>query len=216
MARRWHLLTAVVATVALVLQLVLVVQGSVVLDETDPPGLPARLYRFVAYFTIQSNVLVAIGAWTLVRRPGLDLPWFRALRLASVTGIAVTGLVHFVLLRPLLDLDGLDWTADKLLHVVVPVLAVVGWLAFGPRGLVDRTAIVVALAWPVAWLAVTLVVGSASGWYPYPFLDHREDGVGAVAVSCVGITVLFVALVVGLARLDRALTALTTEADSTA
>ena len=46
------------------------------------------------------------------------------LRLAALVGITITAVVHFVLLRPLLDLDGLDLLADALLHRVVPVLAV--------------------------------------------------------------------------------------------
>jgi hypothetical protein len=206
-ARRWHLLTAVVATAALVLQLVLVVRGGRVLDEVTPPGLELRLARFVAYFTIQSNVLVAITAATLARDPLRDGRWWRVLRLAAVVGITVTGLVHFVLLRPLLDLDGADWAADKLLHMVVPVLAVGGWVVFGPRPRVTRRTAAWALAWPVAWLAVTLTVGSLSGWYPYPFLDHREDGVGAVVVASAGIAVLFGALLAGVAYVDRRLQA---------
>lgn len=64
----------------------------------------------------------------------------------------------------------------------------------GPRPRVTPREIAMTLAWPVAWLAVTLVVGTTSGWYPYPFLDHREDGTGAVVVACLGVTVLFVAL----------------------
>jgi hypothetical protein len=204
-ARRWHLLTAVVTTAALALQLVLVLQGGRVLDEAEQPGLGVRLARLVAYFTIQSNLLVAVSTWWLVRVPDAGSLRFRAVRAAAVVGITVTGLVHFVLLRPLLDLSGADWVADKLLHVVVPLLAVAGWAAYGPRGLVDRTAVAAALGWPVAWLVVTLSVGVASGWYPYPFLDPDEDGTAAVVVSCAGITVLFVALVAGLAALDRRL-----------
>lgn len=203
MGRRWHLLTAVVATAALVLQLALVVRGGQVLDEVTPPALPLRLARFVAYFTVQSNLLVAVAAWALVLDPRRRERWFRAVRLAAVVGITVTGVVHFFLLRPLLDLDGADWAADKLLHMVVPVLAVVGWAVLGPRGLVDRSAVTAALAWPVAWLAVTLVVGATTGWYPYPFLDPREDGALAVVVACVGVTLLFVALLAALSALDR-------------
>ena len=202
-ARRFHSLTAAVAIIALVLQLVLVVRGGQVLDEVTPPALGLRLARFVGYFTIQSNVLVAITAFTLAQDPARDGRTWRVLRLAAVVGIAVTGLVHFVLLRPLLDLNGADWAADKLLHMVVPVLALVGWAVFGPRPRVDRTAITGALAWPVAWLVVTLVVGALSGWYPYPFLDHRQDGAGAVAVACVGVTVLFVLLLATAAYVDR-------------
>jgi hypothetical protein len=193
-ARRWHALTAVAAVGALVLQLVLVIQGGRVLDEVTTPDLPTRLYRLVAYFTIQSNVLVAIAAVQLARDPARDGRAWRVLRVASVSGILVTGLVHFVLLRPLLDLQGADYVADKLLHMVVPVLAVVGWAVFGPRPRVTARDLGLALAWPLAWLAWTLVVGGLTDWYPYPFLDHREDGVGEVVVVSIGITVLFVAL----------------------
>ena len=87
-----------------------------------------RLGRLVSYFTIQSNLLVAVTAVQLARDPLRDGRWWRAVRVAAVVGITVTGLVHFVLLRPLLDLEGASWVADKLLHMVVPVVAVLGWL----------------------------------------------------------------------------------------
>ena len=96
-------------------------QGGRVLDEVDPPGLAARIYRYFAYFTIQSNILVAATSTMLARDPARDGPGFRVARLAALVGITVTGLVHFVLLRPLLDLQGADWICDKLLHMVVPV-----------------------------------------------------------------------------------------------
>ncbi|MBJ7357513.1 Pr6Pr family membrane protein [Nocardioides sp.] len=195
-ARAWHAVTGVVAIAALVLQLVLVMQGGRVLDETDQPGLGVRLARFVAYFTVQSNVLVALTSVHLARDPARDGPAWRAVRLAAVVGISVTGVVHFVLLRPLLDLEGADYAADKLLHMAVPVLAVAGWAVFGPRPRIDLRSVRLALCWPLAWLAVTLVVGGASGWYPYPFLDHREDeGVAGVVASSAGITVFFLLLV---------------------
>jgi len=196
----WHGLTAVVAIGALVLQLVLVLQGGRVLDETDQPGLGIRLARLIAYFTIQSNLLVAIVSIQLARDPLRDGPTWRVLRLAAVAGITVTGVVHFLLLRPLLDLDGADWVADKLLHMVVPVLAVVGWALFGPRPRVELREIKLAIWWPLAWVAVILVVGGLSGWYPYPFLDHREEhGVPGVVISVAAIMV-FLLGVFALAR----------------
>jgi hypothetical protein len=200
--RRWHALTALVAIFAVVFQLVLVIQGAEVLDEVKPPELPARIYRFFAYFTIQSNLLVAIAAAQLARNPARDGRGWRVLRLSAVAGIAITGIVHFVLLRPLLDLEGADYAADKLLHMVVPVLAVVGWAWFGPRPRVSPRVGVLVLAWPLAWLAWTLVVGALSDWYPYPFLDHREDGTGHVVIASLGILVLFLAVLALLAWID--------------
>ncbi|MFA6577056.1 MAG: Pr6Pr family membrane protein [Nocardioides sp.] len=202
-ARAWHLLTALVVAIALVLQTVLVVEGSAVLAEEDPPGLALRLGRLVSYFTIQSNLLVLVAAVTLVRHPQQEGRAWRVLRLAGIAGIAVTGVVHFVLLRPLLDLEGASWVADKLLHMVVPVLALVGWLVFGPRPRIDWVDVGRALVWPFGWLAWTLVVGGATGWYPYPFLDVDEEGWARVLGSCIGITVLFLAVVAGFADLDR-------------
>jgi hypothetical protein len=200
-ARVWHGLTAVVAIVALVLQLVLVVKGGRVLDEVEPPGPGLRLARYIAYFTIQSNLLVAVVTTQLARDPLRDGPAWRPIRLAAVVGIAVTGVVHFLLLRPLLDLDGADQVADKLLHLAVPLLAVAGWAVFGPRPRVERRDIGLAICWPLAWTVETLLVGGLTGWYPYPFLDHREEhGVAGVVLAVAGILV-FVLLVFALVRL---------------
>lgn len=207
MNRAWHGLTAAVAIGALLLQLGLVVDGAAVLVEEDPPGPVLRLGRFLAYFTIQSNVLVAVSAVLLTLAPARDGTGLRAVRLAGIVGITVTGLVHFLLLRPLLDLDGASWVADKLLHMAVPALAVIGWFAFGPRPRVDRRAIAVAFGWPVVWLALTLAVAGATGWVPYPFLDFREEGWAQVAGVSLGITLLFAALITGYRWADRRLPA---------
>ena len=203
-ARAWHGLTALVAITALLLQLVLVVQGGRVLDETTQPGLGIRLGRLVSYFTIQSNLLVAVVTTQLARNPLRDGPAWRVARLSAVVGIFVTGAVHFVLLRPLLDLSGSDWLADKLLHMLVPVLAVAGWAAFGPRPRIGDREIRLALAWPLTWLAWTLTIGWLSGWYPYPFLDHREEhGTMGVVLTSLAITAFFLALLAGARFVDQ-------------
>lgn len=204
-ARGLHIITAAFAIGALLLQTGLVINGAAVLDETNPPGLATRLGRLVSYFTIQSNLLIAITATTLARDPDRDGRAWRAARLAAIVGITVTGLVHFFLLRPLLDLEGWNWVADKALHMVVPLLALAAWLLAGPRPRVDRHAMTWALAWPLAWLTWTLVVGRISGWYPYPFLDVEAEGAASVAVVSLGITVLFIALIAAAYAVDRRL-----------
>lgn len=192
--RGWHLVTALVATGAVLFQLVLVWQGNAVLDDVEPPALGERLVRFIGYFTVLSNILVAVVTWTLALARDDDGTGWRVLRLTSLVGITVTGVVHWFLLRPILDLSGADYLADKLLHVVVPLLAVIGWVAFGPRGRVRGRDVLAALVFPIAWLGYTLVRGAVTGFYPYPFLDVDDRGYAAVAVACVGIAVLFVGL----------------------
>jgi hypothetical protein len=202
-ARVWHLVTAAVAAAALTLQLVLVIDGGRVLEEAHPPSMGLRLARFLAYFTIQSNILVVVCSIPLSREASYDGRGWRVLRTAAVTGIAVTGIVHWFLLRPLLHLHGADLVADKLLHLVVPALAVLGWLLFGPRPRMTWTASLLSTVWPLAWLLVILGQGAVTGWYPYPFLDHRLHGWGHVLVVCLGIFVLWFGLLSGEQFYDR-------------
>ena len=205
LARPWHTVTAVVTWAALALQLVLIIRGGVVLDETSPPALGTRLIRFISYFTILTNLLVAVTTTTLALGQTVAPRWWRVLRLNAVVGITVTGLVHWFLLRPLLDLSGADYVADKLLHVVVPLLAVVGWVVFGPRGKAERSLLLPSLIYPVGWLIYTLVRGAVANWYPYPFLDVRLHGYPAALLACAGVAVLLIALTWGAMVLDRRL-----------
>lgn len=192
--KAWHFATAVLASFAVVFQLVLVWQGNAVLDDVNPPDLGERLIRFFGYFTVLSNILIAAVAWTLALGRDNESSGWRTLRLTSLVAITVTGVVHWFLLRPLLDLTGSDYLADKLLHVAVPLLAVIGWVAFGPRGRVKGRDVVASLTFPIAWLVYTLIRGAITGFYPYPFLDADAEGYAAVSVASLGIAVLFVGL----------------------
>jgi hypothetical protein len=100
--------------------------------------------------------------------------------------------------------------ADRLLHTVVPLLAVVGWLVAGPRGQVDRSDLGPFLVLPLIWIAYTLIRGAIVDWYPYPFIDVEEHGYAVVALNCLGVATLMLALF-GLALVvDRRLTRATT------
>src|SRR5215207_208091 len=122
--RWWHGGTALVAATSLVVQLVLVI-----LDG-------GSIERYFSFFTIQSNVLVLITTTLLMLRPERDGPVFRVVRLDAVICITVTGIVHWFLLRPLPEIQNLTGWAEACdigLHIVVPLLTLLGWFAFGPR-----------------------------------------------------------------------------------
>lgn len=204
-ARTFHLLTFVVTAFALVLQLVLVVQGHRVLDEHNRPDLATRLVRYFSYLTIWSNILVAWSTLSLALGRDRDGRLWRVLRLDAVVLILLAGVVHFFFLRPLLDLHGWDLVADRSLHLVVPALAVGGWLVLGPRRRVDRGDVLGALVLPLAWLAYTLVRGAFVSWYPYPFIDVDRHGYAVVVLNCAGVSALMLAFAWGALLLDRRL-----------
>lgn len=201
----FHLVTSLLAAFAVVLQLVLVIQGHKVLDEHNRPDLDTRLVRFCSYLTIWFNVLVAWSTLTLALGRDRDTRVWRALRLDAVVLATVGGLVHFFLLRPLLDLTGWDLAADRLLHMAVPALALVGWLVFGPRGRAQNSDLLPFLVLPVAWLGYTLIRGELVEWYPYPFIDVNEHGYAVVLVNALAIAAAMVLAAWGAVVVDRRL-----------
>jgi hypothetical protein len=181
--RIWPAVLAVLVTAALVVQAVLVARL-----HGAPVG--TRFIRMFSYFTIQSNLLVGVAAVTLAVSPARDGPVWRVLRLDGLVGISVTGVVYTTVLRSTVNLHGWAAATDAVFHYVVPLMAVLGWLAFGPRPRVGRRTVAWSLAWPIAWLGYTLLHGRASGWYPYPFINVTEHGYAVVAVNSLLVTVV--------------------------
>lgn len=165
-------------------------------------------FNLFGYFTIQSNlilaVVVSISGWlALTGRPTTD--WVVRARAASVTYIAVVGIVYAVLLAPLGAAGGVPvvW-ANLVLHVITPIFGILDWL-FAPdrHPLPYLRTIGLILLYPLAWSAVVLIRGATDGWVPYPFLDPAS-GYGRVAlyVLLIAVTITVVAaLVVAITRL---------------
>jgi hypothetical protein len=204
-ARGWAAGTVAVSLVGVLIQLAIVVAGVSAIATEPPAGLAARLWHFVSYFTIQSNLLVIVTVLPLVSDPRYDGRTWRVLRLSALVMMTVTGLVHWFLLRPLSTLTGVEAVGDVLVHVAVPALAVGGWLVFGPRPRMEARTVAWSLAWPIGWLVYTLAVGALTGWYPYPFLDVSDRGAGPVALTCGAIALLLTGLASACWRLDRVL-----------
>ncbi|MEU4666955.1 Pr6Pr family membrane protein [Amycolatopsis sp. NPDC023774] len=192
------------ATVLVVL-IGLVTQGFV---SAGTPGryasAGARVAHMFAYFTIESNVLVLLASVAFTAGARASGP-LRVLWLDALIGITVTGVVYHVALSGLSDLSGAALFADVMLHTVSPIIAVLGFLVASPRILRWRT-VVWSACWPLAWLAFTLIRGAQGGFYPYPFVNAAELGYGRVAVNCVLIAVLVVALASAAKVLDGWLT----------
>lgn len=204
-AKAIHAVVAGVALLAVLWQLALIVNGEAVLNESSRPDLAVRLARFVSYFTVLSNLLVLGCSVVLARNPAHDGLRWRVVRMATIVSIAVTGVVHWFFLRPLLDLTGSSYAVDKLLHVVVPILALGAWCVAGPRGQAARPQVLGALMWPLLWGAFTLVRGSITGWWPYPFMNIDTLGWGRVLANLGGVAVLFAVAGLLFVALDRQL-----------
>ncbi len=144
--------TSALVTAGLALQLVLTVTaapGAGFFEST-----PARVWNFFSFFTVQSNILVAITTGLLSRDLHRSSTIFRVLRLDAVLCIAVTGVVFHLALASLQELTGWDLVADTILHTLSPILAVVGWLVAGPRGQLTGRIVRLSILAPVRVVAL--------------------------------------------------------------
>jgi len=204
--RVWFAVTAVVVTAGIIIQLVVTATTS----NGYFPENPDRVFNVFAFFTIQSNLLLGATTLLLALNRGGDSLLFRTLRLNGVLCIAVTGIVYHVALAGLDELSGGAAVANLLLHTITPLLGVLGWLFFGPRGQTDTTVVGWSIVYPLLWLVFTLIRGEGTGFYPYPFVDVSEHGYGRVLLNCLLVALLFLALAAGATLLDRRLRRRTT------
>jgi hypothetical protein len=203
MARTWWAVLFVVVAASLSVEFVLTLTDPA--DEAT--GVTTRVIRFFSYFTIQSNLLVLAAVLPLVRDAGHDGRGWRVVRLASLLGITVTGLVYAVVLAPIYDPQGLHAWTNTGEHYISPVLTVVGWLLLGPRPRITGAVVGWALLWPVAWIGYTLAHGAVSGWYPYDFLDVSALGYALALRNLAFVVLLALGFLLVFWLLDRRLPA---------
>lgn len=192
-ARMANALLVLLAGVGLITQFVLTGTG-----PSDPavpdPGVVPSIVRYLSYFTMCSNIMVALTSLPLALGRPLG-PVMRVLRLDAVPCIIVTGVVHWFLLRPDIPPTGPAWLADWLLHIAVPIAMPLVWLLCGPRGLIGRREVLASCLFPVVYALWTFAHGALTGWYPYGFIDVGAIGWGP-ALQMSGLVFVAVAVLI--------------------
>jgi hypothetical protein len=200
-ARTWFGSTALVGFVALAAQLMMITSY----PDRHFTSAAGRVTNELFFFTIQSNLIIAVTTLLLAIRFTRASPVFRTFRLAGLVGIAITAIVYHAVLAPISHLTGWWVVTDQLLHTVVPAMAILGWLLFGPR-LASWKFALLSLAYPALWLVVTLIRGRLVAWYPYPFMDVSHLGYPRVLLNSLVIAVLFLVMAAAVTRVDGRLT----------
>ncbi|WP_406458348.1 Pr6Pr family membrane protein [Streptomyces sp. NBC_01622] len=174
--------------------------------------------RVLTYFTIQSNILLALvmiatarRAWT-ARRPLSPL-----VTGAALLYLTITGLVYHLILAHAPSpfamtggaLTGWQAVTNQVLHTVTPIAAVLDWLLLTAPGRLHLRMATTWLLYPLTYLAVYLARGElilpgTPGRYLYTFLDVEHHGYKSVLGNALLLGLAFYALSVLLVALDHA------------
>jgi len=211
-ARVWFGATVAVVAVGIVIGLVLSAQNPTFVVDGEEyarfggSSLARGLNNF-AFFTTQSNLIVGGTSLLLVPNPSRSSTVFRVSRLIGLVAISVTFIVFHTALSGLVDLDTWAKIADTLVHTVVPIMAVAGWIMFGPRGLTSARVAKLTVIYPLAYMLFTAIRGPlAQDWYPYPFADVATLGYARVGINALWIGLLFLAIAGTATAVDKRLT----------
>ena len=187
---------AVLAWFALGLQLALMLRNAPAIGFSTE----ATLINFLSYFTILSNLMVAI---TLTVKKDSTFSNVRV-QSAIAVYIFIVGLVYNLVLRNIWSPKGWQLVADNLLHVVVPALYIIYWFFFVPQKVLHWKHLFPWLIFPLLYLVYSLIRGDQTGWYPYPFLNTELHGYGKVLLNATFVLIAFLITSLALISINRA------------
>lgn len=158
------------------------------------------------YFTIQSNILVALALlYFLFYQENSRI---RSIVRGSVLlSIIITGLVFHTLLVPQwgeLFIDGID-LPGHLTHTVAPVGFFLDWALFERKGLMQLADLPFWTLYPLLYWLFAILQGAKTGFYPYFFMDVPTLGYSGALLWLAALTAVFLLIGLLLLGADRLL-----------
>jgi hypothetical protein len=169
-------------------------------------GHVAGYVKYISFFTTLGNILAALSLSTLCIPLNIRVWKFfsrTTVRSAVAVYIIVVAVAYSVLLRHLWNPEGIQYVADVILHDISPVLYVIAWIFFVPKGTLHWKNTLVWLLFPLVYFIYILTRGAFFQVYPYPFLDAGRLGYQAVLINALALLTVFVVLGFMVVFVDR-------------
>ena len=195
-ARRFAALIALLAIGSLIAQSI----GNMARDGSLVAGWGMMLRFFTIWGNVAAGVVFAWIAWRGTIEP--RVPFALAAALVIIAG------VYHVLLASAHDPQGVDWWTNIAHHTLVPAGGVLWWLLFSRDKLAGWRSLSIVTLVPLVYGAFALVLGEATGFYPYFFLDLPTLGLGTVLANMMGLAILFMLVAAALLALRRLIRAI--------
>jgi len=152
------------------------------------------LIKFFSYFTILTNLLVAVYFSTILFAPSSNLSRFFR-KHSSATAVAVyilvVGIIYNISLRQIWTFTGWARVGNELLHTVTPLYFLLYWLLKTEKEKLSLRVTIYWMLYPFSYLVYTLIRGTIVHSYPYPFVDVNILGYTSVILNCLIVATLF-------------------------
>ena len=159
-------------------------------------------FDFFGYFTNQTSlwsglILVVTGTLLVVKR---EVPsWLAVARGVATACLIVVAVVYNVFVPGTGSAP--PWVS-AVLHIAVPVYAVLDWTLIGDRPRMPWRRLWIVLPYPLIWIAVVLFRGQTDGWVPYGFLLPSR-GPAVLLLTSLGLLAMLLAAAVAVWALGR-------------
>ncbi|MEY8759240.1 Pr6Pr family membrane protein [Chryseobacterium tongliaoense] len=150
--------------------------------------------RFFSFFTILTNLIVAIYFTAQVLKPQSAKNTDSGTLTSITIYICIVGIVYQIILRSSWNPQGLQKLVDELLHSVIPVLTIIYWYLYENKSNLHYKQIFKWAVYPLLYFIFITIRGSFSGFYPYPFVDVNIIGFAQVLMNAFWVLVFFVGL----------------------
>jgi hypothetical protein len=95
----------------------------------------------------------------------------------------MVGTVYHLVLKSLWNPEGLLMITDEIYHTFVPLGTLALWIVSTNNKLGNLKNLYSWILYPTLYLLFILIIGSFSDFYPYPFLNVAELGIGEVMIN---------------------------------
>ncbi|GAA1636655.1 Pr6Pr family membrane protein [Microbacterium flavum] len=175
------------------------------------------------YYTVLSNVLCLVWmVWSaiLTLRDAQSKGWYGfstpSVRFAAAVmeAITVTMLIYLFVLAPALFTQPGAYEpftlTDNLVHIITPILVIIDWLLFIPKGRLGRFDPVLWALIPWGYLVFAYTFSALGGTFagqpvPYPFMNVEKNGLGGVVLWIIGLSIALIGVGYLFYGLDRLL-----------
>ena len=189
--------------------------GSVIWQVTDRIANEIfRPFEYFAYFSIVTAILA--GLFLITTGFGLllkieDTKWVEIARLSFAVALIVVGVVYHALLADVAnDVRDGDYVwpvlPNEIIHTYAPILAAIEYLISIRAFKIRLRAFLWVAVFPLTWLVLSVLRGSATNWWPYWFINpNGEAGLGGMLTYIGAITLFFLTLGIAVLGLKKML-----------